>query len=194
MNKKYKELTANLEKIQDHYKTTAADLTARRDKTLQDLDEALTKRSGAMEAGNLEAARKLKAQILDLESDSETYGAQLQKLEAEKKAALRETAEQISLQVKETEAAQYAKERAEILKTCANLKKKLEALDADRQDGADLIRKAQAAAGLPQDENISYFAGNSPKRLLKDLYSLMKNIELYENGEPVYGIAGKDWI
>lgn len=194
MNKKFKELDSNLDKILAHYETTARDLKARRDKTLQDLDEALAKRSSAMEAGNLAESRKLKAQILDLESDSETYSAQLQKLEAEKKAALRETAEQISLQVKEAQAAQYAKERAEILKTCADLKKKLEALDADRQTGADLIRKAQAAAELPQDESKSYFAGTSPKRLLKDLYSITKNIELYENGEAVYGMTGEGWI
>lgn len=195
MNKKYAALSNDLEKTITKYEDKVQRLKDSAAKTADALAKAKEERADALETGALEKARKLRPNVTDLESDLESYGYQLERAEAEKQKALEEMAHSLSLQVRKIESEQHAKDVQEVSKACADLLAKLDQMDADRAAGVEILRRAQAAAGRTTlEDNTSYFAMSSGKRLLQELHKVLVNIKAYQDGLQVYGMTGQNWL
>lgn len=193
--KKYQELDSNLEKTLNNYTAQAAKLTASKEKALADLSQVKEERARVMESGDLAESRKLKARIIDLTSDVETFTAQLEKLANEQKEALLSLADSIAKEIRKTEDTQHQKDVQEIAKICSDLCQRLEDMESTRAAGAAVIKKAAVSAGIPVPEDISYFSLNSGRRLLGELRKAAQNVSMYNEGKPVHGIENaKNWL
>ena len=181
INKKIEALAKEFNTVADRHDKAIQKLTEAKAKASAKLEEINIERASAMESGDLAKARKLKAEIIDLESDVETYTIQIRKAEEAKSVQMTTMADRIMHEVKKELDARHDRDRAELIRHAREVNARVDEGNKVIEEGNGLIVQACTVAGYDADQYKDftmpgYLGVYDGKRLIIQSYKVNQSV------------------
>lgn len=200
MNKKIEALAKELDSVITRHDKTILELTAAREKSMKKLEEIKVARTAAMESGDLVKARKLKAEVIETESDVETYTVQIGKAEEDKSAQLKMMPARFQAEMDKQLGTEHDSLRAELIRLSRGIVKLVNEANVSIEEANRIMEILRSANGetpyMPQNyAKLDSIACG--KKLLRDLYVASAKIVEMADGLPVYGMdnsTAQEWL